>query len=629
LKKPSRKIIKMADLFCGAGGFSKGGETALKQLGFTVELTAINHWEIAIATHSANLPGARHFCQSLETLNPRELFAEGELDILCASPECTHHSVARGGKPINDQSRSTAWCVIRWAEAIRPRIILVENVKEFRTWGPIGSNGRPLKSKKGEIFNQWIKCLEACGYKVEHRVVRSADVGDPTTRERLIVMAVRGNLKCVWPNPTHSKVSAADLFTSNLPTWKSARNHVIDWKVPGKSIYSRKKPLSPKTMRRIMIGLQKFGLKPFTLSAGGPACGPNSVEEPLGTVLTRDHRAVADPFLVKLRGTNNAADIDKPAPTVTAQGGHLGVAQPYLVNTAHADVGTDVGASRARSVDEPLPTVTGGHRGEWAMCEPFIIPQQSNPTPKSIDDPLPTVVAEGSGHKLAIPFILQQQSGGTGRSVDDPLPTVATDGAHALIEPHLTKIPGDAFIVPQFGEREGQEPRCHSIDNPVPAVTSHGAGALVQPYVIPIDNASSAGGARSVDEPLSTVIAHDQRHGLVEPYLVKFYGTAGAESINDPLATVTAKDRFGLCMPMVEINGERYLVDIHFRMLQPHELARAQGFPDDYKFSGNRESVVKQIGNAVTCGLSRALIKAVVSQNPDVSESEPTEKLAA
>lgn len=234
------KILHAADLFCGAGGTSTGLMEACDELGIATELTAINHWDVAVATHTANHPCARHLCASLDNLNPRDLFGDGELDLLWASPECTHHSIARGGKPISDQSRATAWCVVRWAEALRPQVILVENVREFAGWGPIGSNGRPLKKRAGDVFRAWCGALESLGYRVEWRVLCAADYGDPTTRRRLFVYAVRGRRKVVWPEPTHCPDGETDLLGRRLP-WVTARE-IIDWSLPGKSIYARKRP---------------------------------------------------------------------------------------------------------------------------------------------------------------------------------------------------------------------------------------------------------------------------------------------------------------------------------------------------------------------------------------------------
>ena len=160
------KSFKAADLYCGAGGTSTGLVDAAAALGLSVELTAINHWDVAVATHTLNHPGARHLCAGLDSVNPHHLYSEGELFLLWASPECIFHSRARGGRPINDQARATAWCVVRWAEALRPPIILVENVKEFEDWGP---KGRPIAARRGEIFHAWIAALEAIGYRAQRR----------------------------------------------------------------------------------------------------------------------------------------------------------------------------------------------------------------------------------------------------------------------------------------------------------------------------------------------------------------------------------------------------------------------------------------------------------------------------
>jgi DNA (cytosine-5)-methyltransferase 1 len=553
------KVLSIADLFCGAGGTSSGALQAARALGFNVKLTAINHWDIAIATHTANHPETRHLCTSLDNVNPRTLFAEGELDVLWASPECTHHSVARGGKPMSDQSRATAWCVVRWAEALRPNVILVENVPEFVSWGALDSKGRPLKSKKGSVFQAWKSALESLGYRVSHRVLCAADYGDPTTRRRLFIQAVRGRRRTVWPEPTHSPRIIEDLLGSRR-AWVPARD-IIDWSISGKSIYDRKKPLSEKTMRRIMAGLKKFGLKPFFVQPGhGEHDGRtehrvNSVDQPIGTIPCSNRFGIAEPFLVELRGTSDgqinstARSLKDPAPTVTAGGGHLGLIEPFLVQVAHGN-GSDPNADnrRSRSVSAPFPTVCGS-RGEWAVCEPSLLPQHG---------------------------------GGALRRVSSPVSTVTTDGAIGL----------------------------------------------VQPFIMAIDHTGSASHPiQSIDDPISTVTT-EARHAVVEPFLVKFYGTGIADSVEKPLDTVTSKDRFGLVRSTVMISGNKYLLDILFRMLQPHELAAAQGFPKGYRFTGNKSDQVKQIGNAVPCGLARAIVAAVLTQNSDVSWLHKTEAVA-
>jgi DNA (cytosine-5)-methyltransferase 1 len=528
-------MITAADLFCGAGGTSQGLVEAALESGRKLELTAVNHWPVAVATHSENHPDARHLCASLDSVNPRSLFNEDALDLLWASPECTHHSIARGGKPMNDQSRATAWCVVRWAEALRPKVILIENVKEFLSWGPIGTNGQPITKRKGELFRAWVAALEACGYRVEWRTLCAADYGDPTTRRRLFIYAVRGRRKIVWPEPTHAPKESVDMFSHARKPWVPARE-IIDWNLKGNSIYKRKRPLAEKTMRRILIGLERFGLAPFIVPQQQGGKPVHAVENPLNTITTTSRGiGVAEPFLIKLQGTSTAAGVDQPAPTITAGGGHLGLVQPYLVQTNHGNGDAEGDNRRSKPVTEPLPTVAG-NRGEWAVCEPFIV---------------------GIDHH-----------GGNGNAV-------------------------------------------RPIDAPISAVTTKQRHAVCQPFIVGVGGPERAVEPQPTSKPLNTVLCRNNS-ALIEPYLIKFYGTDDGQPVSEPLATVTTKDRFGLCQPQIEVNGEKYLVDILFRMLKPEELARAQGFPRGYKFTGNTSEVVKQIGNAVPKNLAKALAKSAM-----------------
>mgnify|MGYP001603989211 CR=1 FL=1 len=389
-----KKEIYAADLFCGAGGTSTGLELACKEKNFELKLLAINHWDVAIATHSKNHPDADHLCENLDNVNPKNVVPKGYLDILVASPECTHHSNARGGRPMSDQSRASAWHVLRWAEALRVKNILIENVKEFKNWGPLGSNGRPLKRKKGELFKAFMFSLKAMGYYVDCKVLNAANYGDPTTRQRLFIIARKGK-KVRWPVATHTPNGDMTLLGKTIK-WRAARE-IIDWGIPGKSIFERKKPLSENTMKRIVAGLRKFSgkeLEPFLvkLYKTGDAANINS---PVPTITTIPKIGLCQPFLVEYYGNGRARPIDKPLPTQTAKD-RFGVVEPFIVRISQ----TGSGGDQVRSVDKPLATVLT--KEELAVCEPFIVPHYGErdgqePRFHSIDNPLPTVTSVGAG----------------------------------------------------------------------------------------------------------------------------------------------------------------------------------------------------------------------------------------
>ncbi len=317
------RILKAADLFCGAGGASNGLRRACVRRGVGLNLVAVNHWPLAIETHKANHPDALHICEPVENINPRQAVPGGRLDLLMAGPECVHHSIARGGKPINDQSRASAWCILRWATALDIETILIENVREFTSWGPLGRNNRPLKSRKGETFEAFLNALRSLNYRVEWKILNAANYGDPTTRERLFIQARKGRKPITWPAETHTPDGRRTLFG---PTnrWRPARE-IIDWSLPGKSIFSRKRPLCPNTLARIAAGIERFWGK------------------------------LAKPFLVILngggrQGAGGVRTLDEPLPVITAGGNHFGLVSPF--NTKY------YGTGKARPVTDPLDTVT-------------------------------------------------------------------------------------------------------------------------------------------------------------------------------------------------------------------------------------------------------------------------------
>jgi len=437
--------LTAADLFCGAGGFTTGAVAA----GVDV-LLAVNHWRTAVFTHERNHPGTRHICARIDDIDPRHDKTLPEFDLLLASPECTHHSIARGGRPIDDQKRATPWHVCVWAEAKRPKWLLIENVREFRDWGPIDEKGRPVKTRKGETFRAWIKALEAIGYQVDHQVLNAADFGAPTRRHRLFILARRGSAKqdIPWPEATHAG------------RWRAAAE-IIDWSRPCPSIFSRKRPLADNTLKRIEAGLRKF----------------------------------VEPFVVALRNNQDGLSLGEPLSTVCTSGAH------------------------------------------HALCTPFLAKYNGH----------------GSDHRCHSP--------------SEPLRTLDTQNRFGVVTPYL---------VPHFGERDGQHPRSHSIDTPLPTVTGQGAGSVVLPFV------------------------------------AKYYGTGGCQAVSEPLDTVTAKDRFGLAMvSLLQTMRELSVVDIGLRMLGVDELAAAQGFPPGYYLHGTKAEQVRQVGNAVCPPVAEALCRTI------------------
>ncbi len=453
---PRVRNILVADLFCGAGGTSTGARRALALYGLKMKLVAVNHWPTAIATHQRNHPEARHHCINLDAARPIELVPEGRLDLLMASPECTHHSRARGGKPVSDQSRMSAWHVVRWCTELRVRCLLIENVPEFLEWGPVDvRTGRPIRSRRGEYFRAWIAALQQIGFRLEWRRINAADHGDATTRERLFVLGRSDGLPIHWPEATHSRDGAGSLFSRGPSRWRAARE-IIDWKLPGQSIFDRKKPLAPKTIARIYAGAIKFRWP--------------------------------EPFLVVLRQHMAARSIDDPVPTITACGTHVGLAQPFIIPQREA---------AARSIEQPSPTITTVSR--IGVVEPFVLSQASGGAPRGTREPVPTIPA-GGAHALVAPYY-GSGSGETCGSTDRPLPTVTAKGRFGLVVP-LTHTDGSnrarstedplptittaqrgelAFIAASFGERPGQAPRVHPIDKPCPTICAQGRVNLVEP----------------------------------------------------------------------------------------------------------------------------------------------------
>ncbi len=397
----SGRIIQAADLFCGAGGTSMGLARACEALGMPVDLVAVNHWPKAVATHELNHPWATHYCAALDSLDPRRAVPSGKLDLIVAGVECTHHSQARGGRPMSDQSRASAWHVLHWAEQLQVEHVLIENVPEFMNWGPLDDKGKPIKERRGDTFRAFVNALESLDYRVEHRIMTCADYGDPTTRRRFFLRARLGRRPITWPEPSHCAEGE-----SGEP-WRTARQ-IIDWDDLGSSIFTRKRPLAERTMARIEAGIERF-------------CGE-----------------MAEPFLVILKGQSTVRSVDQPVPTITAHARHLALATPFIL--PHDQFSARNGLSLVDSIDRPMRTI-GAHNGNCNyLVSPFIVPHFGErpgqaPRTHSLDEPVPTVTATKGAGSLVTPFLVPYYGTGRPRSVDDPLGTVTTRDRFALVTP--------------------------------------------------------------------------------------------------------------------------------------------------------------------------------------------------
>ncbi|WP_239638552.1 DNA cytosine methyltransferase [Halorubrum distributum] len=423
--------VRAVDLFCGAGGTLEGLSQACDDLGLDLQVTAVNHWETAIETHKRNHPSGDHHVSKVEELHPPDVVEEGGVDVLIASPECTHFSVARGGKPVNDQKRASPWHVLDWVEKLRPKNVLLENVRELESWGPIDDEGQPTRN--GEIFETWINAFHALGYSVDWQVLNAANYGDPTTRKRLFVVGRRGR-RASFPEPTHSDAD------DELPDWRPAAE-VIDWSDAGESLWKRDRPLVNNTMRRIAEGIRQHcdeRLEPFADAVA--ELGKEDVAALQEDVVDVDEvNEVAEercePFLVKYYGTSTAKPVDEPMDTVTAQGGKYALCTPYLL-------GQQSGATARSVLDETVPTVAT--RGAIGLYNPtaFILPRNgsrgglhSNATYKPYERPLHTVTARNQDGHVVTPFLVEYYGNGSSNRIDEPLPTVTTRDRFALVLP--------------------------------------------------------------------------------------------------------------------------------------------------------------------------------------------------
>ncbi len=414
-----QKPFRAADLFCGAGGFSTGAKRAARSIGRAMQLVAVNHWPVAIETHRRNHPDdAEHtYCADLESALPLSLVPWGYLDLLLASPSCVFHSRARGGRPVHDQQRMDPWHVIRWCTELRVARIIIENVPEFMDWGPCSLvTGRPIARRKGEYFRAWCDALSSIGFRIDYRVLCAADYGDPTTRQRFILIGRSDGKRLRWPEPRYARGGVVDLLGERQP-WRAAAE-IIDWSMPGRSIFARSKPLRPNTVRRILAGALRYHWpRPYTDALQALLDG----REPVLDVTAEQAAEIQQRIghfhtgLVMATGAGGAArDLQQPIPTVTAGGD--GGARPHFAYPLVAPYYGGGSGETSKPATEPLPAVTT--KARFGLAMPLIVStsnSSSTAAPRSADQPLRTITtAKGgdmgvaqpviAGHRIDIPY---------------------------------------------------------------------------------------------------------------------------------------------------------------------------------------------------------------------------------
>lgn len=627
----------VVELFAGAGGASFGLTEA-----YRAPDVAVNHDPVAIAVHRINHPTTKHYTCDVFEVDPIEATGRRPVGVLWASPDCRHHSKAKGGKPRSKRVRGLAWVVVRWAAACRPRIIHLENVEEFADWGPLLPNGQPCPRRRGTTFQRWKRQLEKLGYQVEYREIVAADHDAPTTRNRLYVIARCDGRPIVWPAATNAKDGKG-----GLKPWRAAAE-CIDWSLPACSIFADKAEAAAWAKQLGMKGRPKRPLERATKRRVAKGLWRYTIAHP-------------SPFVVPLRGSatdhHAARDIDDPLSTVSAGGTHHALIQPFLARNLHQNHGS--------SVDAPMPTLlTGNHT---LLTAAHMVKFRGESVGTDAAQPVPTITAGGAlkrdaggSHKLAVATAhlvhLTHQDGRDGYRADEPARTVtgANRGEQAVVCAHLT----------EFANASNQ--RTFAADEPLRTQVAQVKGghfALASAHLAQAAGGPNSNSSRPRDarEPLSTVTAKGCQQQLVTAYLVKSYSSGGQWSGADrPLGAITTKDRMGLVrvvqvpadiidpalLPRARqvaaflheylperfpepadlvLIGDYVMVDITLRMLTPRELARAQGFPDSYVIEfglfelddGTLErrpitktAQVRLIGNSVCPPVARALARA-------------------
>lgn len=610
----------VVDNFAGGGGASTGIEIAT---GYSVDI-AINHDPEAIRMHKVNHPNTKHYCENVWEVDPVKACNGHPVGLAWFSPDCKHFSKAKGGKPVEKNIRGLAWVVLKWAALVRPRVIMLENVEEFQTWGPcipirdkdtgrviVNMAGRhdrakneprtrvadpgevvpvdrqmfqPDPKRSGQTYKKWRKQLEALGYSIDTKELVAADYGAPTMRKRFFMIARCDGKPIVWPEPTHGPADSEAVKAGLVKPYVGAYTQ-LDFSLPCPSIFDTSeeikekygvravRPLAPKTMDRIARGLKKFVLnnpEPFIIQCNhGGERRPNDIREPMPTITGKHGYGIVEPYMVQIGQTgftkDRSKDVREPLTTIVSKNEHC-----LIKSTLAPYMGTNTTNHPSGNCKEPIHTITTGN--QQCLISPTLIQYHSETSKDEV----------------------------RGQSIEDPIMTVDSSNRYGLVTSFLHKYYDGGYT----GAGD-------SLTNPLPTVTSWDHNSMCAVNLIQMNNHCDG---RNVKDPIPTITAGDGHFGEVRAFLIKYYGQGTGQDVKEPLDTVTSRDRFGL----VTINGTDYkIVDIGLRMLEPRELYGCQGFPDDYiidhDYTGKkypRSEQVRRCGNAVCPPIPAALVRA-------------------
>ena len=538
----------IVDNFAGGGGASTGIEMAT---GYSVDI-AINHDPEAIRMHKANHPNTIHYCEDVWQVDPVAACKGHPVGLAWFSPDCKHFSKAKGGKPKDKFVRGLAWVACRWAGLVHPRVIMLENVEEFKTWGPLNRGHHPIKEKQGETFKKFVKQLTELGYEVRFKELVAADYGAPTMRKRFFLIARCDGRPIIFPEQTHAPADSEAVKAGLLKPYVGAYTQ-LDFSLPCPSIFATSKeikekygiravrPLAPKTMERIARGLKKYVIdnaEPFIVPIG---YGERNGQAP------RIH------------------DIEKPLPTIVGSGKHY-LCEPYMVQIGQ----TGFAADRSKDVREPLTTIVS--KNEHCLISPTLIQYHSETTDKSV----------------------------RGQSINDPIMTVDSSNRYGLVTSFLHKYYDGGY------KGAGE-----SVEKPLPTVTAWDHNSVVTANLIQMNNHCDG---KDIKQPLPTITAGDGHFGEVRAFLIKYYGQGTGQDLKEPLDTVPTHDRFGLVQiagvdyQIVDI-GLRMLEPKELYGCQGFP----DDYIIDHDYTGKtypRAEQVRRCGNAVCPPIPAALVKA-------------------